>query len=35
MTSPLFQADKTDLLQKPLFTLITAALDAVNGGLSL
>lgn len=29
---PLFQADKTDLLQKPLFTLITAALDAVNGG---
>lgn len=29
---PLFQADKTDILQKPIFTLITAALDAVNGG---
>lgn len=29
---PLFQADKTDILQKPLFTLVTAALDTVTGG---
>ncbi len=29
---PLFQADKTDILQKPIFTLITAALDSVTGG---
>lgn len=29
---PLYQADKTDILQKPIFTLITAAMDAVNGG---
>lgn len=29
---PLFQAEKTDILQKPIFTLITAAMDAVNGG---
>ena len=29
---PVFQAEKTDILQKPIFTLITAALDAVNGG---
>lgn len=29
---PLYQAEKTDILQKPIFTLITAAMDAVNGG---
>lgn len=29
---PVFQSDKTDLLQKPIFTLVTAALDAVTGG---
>ena len=29
---PLFQADKTDILQKPIFTLITAALETVTGG---
>ena len=29
---PVFQAEKTDILQKPIFTLITAALDAVSGG---
>ena len=29
---PVFQSEKTDILQKPVFTLITAALDAVNGG---
>ena len=29
---PVFQSEKTDVLQKPIFTLITAALDAVSGG---
>ena len=29
---PLFQSDRTDILQKPIFTLVTAALDAVTGG---
>ncbi len=29
---PLFQSDMTDILQKPIFTLITAAMDCVNGG---
>ena len=29
---PVFQSDMTDILQKPIFTLITAAMDAVNGG---
>lgn len=29
---PLFQAQRTDILQKPIFTLITAALEAVTGG---
>lgn len=29
---PLFQSEKTDILQKPIFTLITAALDSVTGG---
>lgn len=29
---PVFQSDRTDILQKPIFTLITAAMDAVNGG---
>lgn len=29
---PVFQADRTDILQKPIFALITAAMDAVNGG---
>ncbi|MDY3015147.1 MAG: PD-(D/E)XK nuclease family protein [Evtepia sp.] len=29
---PVFQSEKTDILQKPIFTLITAAMDAVNGG---
>ncbi len=29
---PLFQSEKTDILQKPIFTLITAALDTVTGG---
>ena len=32
---PLFQAQRTDILQKPIFTLITAALEAVTGGLCL
>ncbi len=29
---PLFQSEMEDILQKPIFTLITAAMDAVNGG---
>ena len=29
---PLFQSDMADILQKPIFTLITAAMDCVNGG---
>ena len=29
---PVFQSEKTDILQKPIFTLITAALDTVTGG---
>ena len=29
---PVFQAEKTDILKKPIFTLITAALDTVSGG---
>lgn len=29
---PVFQAEKTDILKKPVFTLITAALDTVSGG---
>ncbi|MGN0969404.1 MAG: PD-(D/E)XK nuclease family protein, partial [Evtepia sp.] len=29
---PVFQSDRTDILQKPIFTLITAAMDAVRGG---
>ena len=29
---PVFQSDMTDILQKPIFTLITSAMDAVNGG---
>ncbi|MBQ9853258.1 MAG: PD-(D/E)XK nuclease family protein [Ruminiclostridium sp.] len=29
---PLFQSDMTDILQKPIFTLITAAMDCVSGG---
>ena len=29
---PVFQSEKTDILQKPIFTLVTAALDAVCGG---
>ena len=29
---PVFQSERTDILQKPVFTLITAALDAAAGG---
>lgn len=29
---PVFQSEKTDILQKPVFTLITSAMDAVSGG---
>ena len=29
---PVFLAEKTDILQKPIFTLVISAMDAVNGG---
>ena len=29
---PVFQAEKTDILKKPVFTLILAALDTISGG---
>jgi len=29
---PVFQSEKTDILQKPIFALITSALDTVSGG---
>ena len=32
---PLFQSDRTDILQKPIFTLVTAALDAVTGAMPM
>ncbi len=29
---PVFQSEMSDILQKPIFTLLTAAMDAVSGG---